>query len=100
MFSHPPPLSICTDTQKQVDEMLRFYLSNRAWFDFRIFSCRSKLYMLWTLSFMQAPLQHLACDSSNAIVQVSCLGLAFIEFKTLLLLNAKICLYLGTSRPR
>lgn len=56
--------------------------------------------MLWTLSFMQAPLQHLACDSSNAIVQVSCLGLAFIEFKTLLLLNAKICLYLGTSRPR
>lgn len=41
--------------------------------------------MLQTLIFMQDPLQHLACESSNTVVWMSCLGLAFIEFKTLLL---------------
>lgn len=71
MSSHLPLLSI-----QQVDEMLRFYLSSRAWFDFRIFSCGSKLHMLQTLSFMQTPFQHLACDSSNTIVQLTCLHLA------------------------
>lgn len=55
--------------------------------------------MLQPLSFMQNTPQHLACDSSSTIVQVSCLDGAFIEFKSVLLLNAKIHLYLGTSRP-
>lgn len=88
-----------SDTQKQIDVMLRFYLHNRAWFAFRIFSSGSKLYMLQTLSFMQTSCQNLACDSFNATVQVSCLVLAFIEFKSLLLLSAKICLHLRTLRP-
>ena len=82
----PPSPSIIylhSVTQKNIDETLRFYLSNRAWFGFRR---RRKLYLLWALSHMQEHLQHLACDSSNIIAQVSCLGLIF---QALLLLDAK-----------
>lgn len=56
------------------------------------------MYVLQTLSFMQIPPQHLASDASNTMLQVRCLSWAFTEFKILLLLNAKICLY-SRTRP-
>lgn len=98
--SSPSIVHLHSDTQKKVDETLRFYLSNRGLSGCRIFSCRNKFSMLQPLSFKQNALQHLACDSSSTtVVQVSCLDGTFIEFKSVLLLNTKIRLYLGTSRP-